>query len=120
MKAPENGADALGEAREETFKLLGAVSRYRRCAQMHLEVADDPVAIYDLAAARNYFVSAIRAYEPVRAAIRRDGAKVEGGEQRSSARSNLTICRRLSRQLPRARGARASFPSRLRGSLRSM
>ena len=67
----------LADAREEVYRLLGSVGHYLRCAQMHLEVADDPVAFYDIVAARGYFISAIRALEPIRAAIRRDGAEAE-------------------------------------------
>ena len=70
-------ADPLADAREETYRLLGSVAHYCRCAQIHLEIADDPVAFYDIVAARGYFISAIRALEPIRAAIRRDGAEAE-------------------------------------------
>ena len=45
---------------------------------MHLEVADDIVAIWDLSAARDYFKSAIRSFEPVRAEIRRERAEAGG------------------------------------------
>lgn len=62
--------EQLDDARAETHRLLGAVAHYCHCAQLHLEIADDPVAIWDLTAARNHFKSAIRAFEPVRAAIR--------------------------------------------------
>lgn len=72
--------DHLADAREEAYQNLGAVAHYCRCAQMHLEIADDPVAFYDLVAVRTYFKAAIRAFEPVRAAIRREGAKAEGRE----------------------------------------
>ena len=71
-------ADHLADAREETYRLLQSVVHYSRCAQMHLEIADDPVAFYDIVAARGYFISAIRALEPIRAAIRKEGADAEG------------------------------------------
>ena len=70
--------DDLADAREETWRLLGAVAHYCRCAQLHLEVADDAVTLYDMRSAREYFISAIRTFEPVRAAIRREGAIAEG------------------------------------------
>ena len=70
-------ADHLADAREETYRLLQSVIHYSSCAQMHLEIADDAIAIYDIVAARGYFISAIRALEPIRAAIRKEGA--DGG-----------------------------------------
>ena len=72
-------SDPLADRREETHRLLQSVAHYCRCAQLHLESADDEVAIWDMAAARDYFHSAIRTFEPLRELVikRRDEREAE-------------------------------------------
>jgi len=70
MNAPLLNQDDLAEARKEAWRLLQSTVHYCRCAQMHLQSADDPVAIWDITAARDYFKSAWETFEPVRAAMR--------------------------------------------------
>lgn len=60
----------LADAREETYRLLQSVAHYCHCAQMHLEVADDGGALWDFSHAKQYFASAVRRFEAVRAAMR--------------------------------------------------
>lgn len=69
--APSNqaGLPDLDAAREETWRLLQSAAHYCRCAQLHLEAADDAVTLYDMRAAREYFVAAIRQFEPLRRSL---------------------------------------------------
>jgi dsDNA-specific endonuclease/ATPase MutS2 len=74
MNAPvrspiETIPDPIADARQEVWRLLQSVSHYCHCAQLHLEVADDLVALYDMQSARAHFISAIQAFEPVRAPL---------------------------------------------------
>ena len=59
-------SESLAAAREETYALLGSVAHYCRCAQMHLEVADDAVALLDLVTAWGYFHRARAVFKPIR------------------------------------------------------
>lgn len=77
MNAPVRPpADTLGAVREEVWHLLQSVAHYAHCAQSHLEVGDDLVALYDLRAAREYFIAAIREFEPLKIHSTRKCAEV--------------------------------------------
>jgi len=78
MSAAPLTTDSLADAREETCRLLQSVIHYCRCTQLHLEVGDDPVAVYDITTTKHYFDSAIRSFEPVRASFRQRIDKAEG------------------------------------------
>jgi hypothetical protein len=56
-------------AREEVWQLLQSTIHYCRCAQLHLEVDDDVLALYDMRQAREHFIRAIREFEPLRRTI---------------------------------------------------
>ena len=68
MSEASNGEE-LALAREETFKNLGALSRYCECAQMHLEIGADEIARLDIKMINEYFRAALTAWQPLRSAI---------------------------------------------------
>jgi hypothetical protein len=68
-------ADALpkeiaAKARQDAFENLAICERYCRCARQHLELADDVVVIMDLLRAREHFAAALRAFAPIREAMK--------------------------------------------------
>ena len=70
LRSPVTAADDLADAREEAWRLFGAAAHYLRCAQSHLEIADDAGALWDVQHAREYFKTALKAFGPARAAMR--------------------------------------------------
>jgi hypothetical protein len=79
VRPPAAARDDLADAREETYRLLQSVAHYCKCCHMHLAYSDDPVALIDFRTAREYFIAAIREFEPIHAAMRNAGAATEGG-----------------------------------------
>lgn len=73
MTAPLDPED-LANARVEAFKLLGTTAHYCRCAQMHLQVADDSVALLDLHAVRTHLSAALREFKIIQRGIIERGA----------------------------------------------
>ena len=59
-------SESLAAAREETYALLGSVAHYCRCAQMHLEVADDAVALLGFGDGLGVFHRARAVFKPIR------------------------------------------------------
>jgi hypothetical protein len=70
---PPPTSDDLAYARDETHALLATAEHYCRCARLHLEIADDAVALYDIIGAQEHFALALTAFKPVRDALNERG-----------------------------------------------
>lgn len=78
MSAPRLTDEQILTERRETWRLLQSVVHYSKCTQMHLEVGDDAVAVYDFAAVEEYFNAARRHFAIVRAEFRTQVGNTEG------------------------------------------
>ena len=72
------GSDELRKARENAYANLGFVQHYAGLMRGFLEVDDDGGAIYSYQHLREYLKSAVRNFEPCRAAFGHRVAKTQG------------------------------------------
>jgi len=73
---PDDQAQALSEARDTAYEKLTIVRGHIEAAQAYLRIDDDAGAVYALASARIHLVSGLRAFMPVREAMKsREGSR---------------------------------------------